>query len=294
MKVLSDLMFCQNGGRIWSNLNNNQRRDYIMNSLLNKGYTKVQAAAIVGNLQRENSTFGTTILNEEGSGAIGIAQWLGPRKKQLISDYKNWYDIDAQIDFLDKEIRHNYKGAWAKHTDKYKSFFNTDDIEYATKLFRKGFERPGEHEAKDHLRIKYAYNALGVKPPVSSENTQGVGYNEGKTDVTMEANTSVLPIVDTRKDHEGTHGNINTNFDLANTMQFNQDMVKVQDELAKQEVHSKKVEEENKQLQQLILLKKQEREQMLSTVPKVEFVETKRDNSYIDLLNKQSSQNYYE
>ena len=294
MRRLKDLMIYSDGGKIWNNLNKTQRRDYIYNSLLKKGYSNIHAAAITGNLQQENGTFGTTRKNLEGSGAIGIAQWLGSRRERLKKDYTDWYDIDKQIEFIDREIKGD-RNAWTNNIGGKKGFFNAKDVETATKIFRKDFERPGEHEANDKKRIANAYNVMGIKPSnVNYANNQGV--NDGQYQ--MDPNMKPIDYSQSQFDNHMSQviGN-NMRYDfstLPNELKQNiTDNIKLQEETQKQQTEAQRVEQENLALQKALEQKQQEKEQMLNMIPKATFVETERTNNYINLLNQQASQNYY-
>lgn len=263
MQRLKNLMIYQDGGKIWNNLDKTQRRDYIYNSFVKKGYNPIQAAAIVGNLQRENDTFGTTRKNEEGSGATGIAQWLGSRKKQLISDYKDWHDIDNQIDFIHREIQGD-RNAWTNNVGGQKAFFNAKDVETATHVFRKDFERPGESEANDKARIKNAYAVLGkeqnYQPYVSTDNSR---YND-----MAPANYSNMQSNMNLQSLNGFDFNTLPE-ELKQTVVTNQ---RLQQEKELQEIEATKVQQENLAIQQALENKKQERESMLAMLPVAEFV----------------------
>lgn len=292
MRRLKDLMIYSDGGKIWNNLNKTQRRDYIYNSLLKKGYSNIHAAAITGNLQQENGTFGTTTKNLEGSGAIGIAQWLGSRRERLKKDYTDWYDIDKQIEFIDREIKGD-RNAWTNNIGGKKGFFNAKDVETATKIFRKDFERPGEREANDPLRIKYAYSVLGkekdYKPYVESGNSNVVDTTNNVPSNITPANYSHLQsnnisLTDLNRFDFNTLPD-----ELKQTVITNQ---RLQQEKELQEKEATRVQQENLAIQQAIESKKQERESMLAMLPVAQFVPSGNfgQSSYNQLLTSQSGQ----
>lgn len=140
-----------------------ERKRYITNYFIGKGYTPVQASAIVGNLQQENRSFDPNIKNSIG--ATGIAQWLGKGRKGKLLQRENPYNIDTQLDFLHDELQGNIKGAWTNNVGGKEAFFNTDDVNKATYIIRKDFERPGEHEAHDKQRYKFAHDAMTLVDP---------------------------------------------------------------------------------------------------------------------------------
>lgn len=260
--VLKDILKYQMGGKtIWNKLNSTQRRDYIYNAFLKKGYKPIQASAIVGNLQQENATFGTSVQNANSKAKpTGIAQWLGNRKKNLMNDYKEWYDIDNQIDFIHREIQGD-RDAWTNNVGGKKAFLNATDIETATKVFRKDFERPGEHEANDIGRIKNAYAVIGKNytPPQDQSNLppinggSGLTYNEGTPlpSTTSSINFWSLPN------------------DIQSTIIENQ---KLESERLNQEIVANEWEKENLAIEAGLKQKQLERQQVLSTIPQAQYV----------------------
>jgi hypothetical protein len=116
---------------------------------ISKGFTKEQAAGFVGNFWQE-SGLNPEIINSIG--AIGIAQWLGPRKTQLLKK-NNPYNIETQLNFVIEELYSTEKVAYA-------FIKSSTTVEQATYNIRKRFERPGEAEANDANRLKYAKLAL--------------------------------------------------------------------------------------------------------------------------------------
>lgn len=82
-------------------------RKKALNYFMGKELQYHQAAGLVGNLIRE-SNLNPTAKNKH-SGAIGLAQWLGNRKKKLISKYGNNPTFDQQLDFIWKELNSDHK-----------------------------------------------------------------------------------------------------------------------------------------------------------------------------------------
>ena len=77
---------------------------------IDRGYSKEQAAGIVGNLSIESS-LRPTAFNPAGggAGAVGLAQWRGERLERLkafaASQGKGYLDPQLQADFIDRELR---------------------------------------------------------------------------------------------------------------------------------------------------------------------------------------------
>ena len=78
-----------------------------MRYFMDKGLTDYQAAGLVGNLMRE-SGMSPTALNSS-SGAYGLAQWLGARKKALFNKYGKNPTLDNQLDFIWSELNSSHR-----------------------------------------------------------------------------------------------------------------------------------------------------------------------------------------
>ena len=109
----------------------------IYSSLLDKGYNTNAAAGITGNLWHESGGFGG------GSGdsgtAHGIAQWRGDRWAKM-QEYaksvgKDPNDLNTQVDYLDKELKTDYKSA-------YNLLQHASDVKTATGIFADQVEKP--------------------------------------------------------------------------------------------------------------------------------------------------------
>lgn len=105
--------------------------------LVQNGLTADQAAGVIGNLMAESG--GNTVKLDPkavnpGSGAYGIAQWMGPRKTKLQA-LPNFDTIDVQIKYLWDELNGAYKSSVL---DPIKSA----NRETATQIFLERFEVP--------------------------------------------------------------------------------------------------------------------------------------------------------
>ena len=111
--------------------------------LISNGFTKFQAAGIMGNLMQEHG-FNTT----DTSGGYGIVQWTGGRRSELLSiAYPE--NIYTQLNFLMHEFNTNYVGV----RDAVKLANTIDD---ATIIFQNKFERCGL--CRESQRVKFAYD----------------------------------------------------------------------------------------------------------------------------------------
>ena len=101
------------------NLKDNQKIAY--NFFVGKGLQPHQAAGLVGNLIRE-SQLDPTAVNKH-SGATGIAQWLGDRKKKLFAKYGKNPTFNQQLDFIWEELNSTHK----KGLEMLKQSLNVDE-----------------------------------------------------------------------------------------------------------------------------------------------------------------------
>ena len=123
-----------------------------------KGYEPHQAAGIAGNLMQE-STLNPTAKNPT-SGAYGLPQWLGPRKKAFfdytVKNKKDAADPLTQLEFMDLELNTTEKRAKDK-------LLATTTATDAAHTFSNAYERAGANEKKNAKRAGYAekiFNAI--------------------------------------------------------------------------------------------------------------------------------------
>lgn len=146
--------------------------------LIQRGFSKTQAAVIVGNMWAE-STFDTTAKNS--SGAIGLLQWTDSRQNALFkfakAKKKQWTDLNLQLDFIKYELLDEYDGKYA-----YESTMFTRAMQYGDTIQDKaeGFAKVSERPRKSELDIslstrkiasKNVYDALTGKKQVAPTNT---------------------------------------------------------------------------------------------------------------------------
>lgn len=262
--------FLKDGGDVnnvdnqWNNMSISARTNYIKNDLLRRGYTMNQAAAILGNLLQENRSLNTHTTNTS-SGALGIAQWLGSRKKSIISQGKH-STISGQLDFLDQEIKG--KGAWTNNIGGKNAFFNSDDPKRLTMIFRKDFERPGEHEARDDIRLKNTYNVLGQKytPSEYDNNIQ----NNSTVSTGLPSDMKPVEYND-MKSYLKSNPNVIQYFNPEVQDEF-YEQSKLENEKLQQDQLKSEAEYQNQQLQMMMQEKQKEKEQILSMIPQSNFV----------------------
>lgn len=136
----------------------------LMTGLVQRGFTKEEAAAIVGNLWAESS-FRTTATNPT-SGAFGLMQWLGGRKSRLYTyaaeQGKQVNDVNLQLDYIKWEL----KGGNAYETTQFqKAMAYGPSVSEKTKGFAYEVERASARELSSSMskRIGAAESVYGGK-----------------------------------------------------------------------------------------------------------------------------------
>jgi hypothetical protein len=135
----------------------------VVRYFMDKGYQPHQAAAIAGNLTQESS-LNPEAINKK-SGAYGLPQFLGPRKKALF-DYaarQGSYAADpgTQLDFIDHELNTTERKAKGK-------LMSATNLADATDAFSNYYERAGAAEKNNARRIGFAEKALNFVIPTAS------------------------------------------------------------------------------------------------------------------------------
>lgn len=121
----------------------NENENIAWNFLMAQGFTRNQTAGIMGNLQREHN-FNTS----DVPGGLGIAQWIGGRRLNLIAK-GNYLDINVQLNFLMEELHSTEGRAFTRVKA-------TTTLEAATAAFQDGFERCKPEYCNLAQRIQFA------------------------------------------------------------------------------------------------------------------------------------------
>lgn len=134
----------------------------LMADLLQRGFTRVAASAIVGNLAHETDDFKAMRPYNKSENSYGYAHWNGPRRKALF-DYAASQGVDpgsyeANFGYLMKELDEG------KHVSpQLKAQLNqAKTVEEAARLFSDKFERPGVPAYQS--RIAKSQSAYGIEP----------------------------------------------------------------------------------------------------------------------------------
>lgn len=110
--------------------------------LLNQGFTREQAAGIMGNLMQEHG------FRTDGD---GLAQWTGGRKARLMA-MEDPYSVQTQLEFMMSELNGGYSKAK-------NAIVASTTVEGAVKAFQNLYERCGV--CAESRRVDYAYSILG-------------------------------------------------------------------------------------------------------------------------------------
>jgi hypothetical protein len=145
-----------------SSVTNNAQ--HATNYLISKGWSKEQAAGLVGNFQQESTINLNTSLTGDGGKAYGIAQWHPDRQANFQKQYGfpiQQANLDQQLDFVNYELT---KGTEQPAGNKLKTATTAAD---AALIVSKSYERPSILAAANDKRIAYA-NALAGGAPLST------------------------------------------------------------------------------------------------------------------------------
>lgn len=154
--------------------NNSENRKYVWDELKKDGYTDAQAAGILGSLMQESQVNPDAV--NPTSRAVGIAQWLGPRKKEFAKQYGHEIEssnLKEQTEFMLWELKNTEKSAG----DKLRGTTNQAD---AARIHMENYERPGKAEGNLANRQGYA-NAIATAHMVNVAQSPAQSSNGGNT-----------------------------------------------------------------------------------------------------------------
>jgi hypothetical protein len=145
------------------------------NYFISQGYSKEQAAGIVGNLMQENRALDPNVANAIGH--KGIAQWDPNIRYPALVKFSKERGLDpntleAQLQYFEHEMVTGSGGLSKK-----RFLAEAKTVEQSAVLMRTGFFRPGESEAMDANRIKFGQQVLATYGGATKQGKPGV---EGK------------------------------------------------------------------------------------------------------------------
>lgn len=168
----------KNGGSLAKN-----RQAQAMSFFQSKGLTKEQAAGLVGNFIRESGeNLGTTEVNKT-SGAYGIAQWLGDRKRALFKKYGSNPSFQDQLNYVWDELNSTHKTGLAKiknsktAAEAAANAFGYYEFQSGPRGAIAAMNNSDQNGNRSYNQgIKYANNLLGIK---SSASYNPADYDDG-------------------------------------------------------------------------------------------------------------------
>ena len=151
---------------------------------------------------------------------------------------------------------------------------------------------------KIHGQNVYSYsNVKGDNSDAVSNQTSDNNIAVGNTQYQMDPNMKPIDYSQSQFDNymRQVMGN-NVRYDFStlpdDLKQNVMDNIKAQEERQKQQTEAQRVEQENLAIQEALEQKQQEKEQMLSMIPKATFVESEKTDNYINLLNQHANINF--
>lgn len=137
---------------------NKSKRNQLITLFMNKGYSKNAAIGLVANFENESSLNPNAHNPNDPGGSYGLAQWNRGRLKKLKDLYgSKWNTLEAQVDFVDWELKNDYK----KVGDKLK---NVSTFEEATHLITTQYEIPANASLRAKERINTARSYTDIIP----------------------------------------------------------------------------------------------------------------------------------
>lgn len=164
------------GGHTSAILSGDDNAEQIWNFFKQQGFSDEGTAGILGNLQLESNLDPTNV--NASSGAYGIAQWLGGRKKNLESYAKSSGgskdSLETQLEFLMKELNEG-KDVPKSLKGKLQS---SKSVTGAANLFEKEFERSGGAgmtQRRDYAKQHYNETRLNANVTVNVRGGESTG-----------------------------------------------------------------------------------------------------------------------
>jgi hypothetical protein len=159
------------GGSSSSYASGGDNGSQIWNFFKSKGFSDSIVAGIMGNLKLESGL--NPSARNKSSGASGIAQWLGGRKTGLMnyasSTGRNWTDLQAQLEWLWKELGSNEKRTMTWLQNNQGASASTVAYEF-DRLFERseGTHRPQRANYANQYLSQYAGSGGGASYSTSS------------------------------------------------------------------------------------------------------------------------------
>ena len=167
-----------------------ERQKQAYQFFVDKGYKPEIASGIVGNLMQESTAnLKTDVRGFDGTGSVGIAQWLGSRQetlKEIQGD--KWNTFEGQLNHIDWELKNTEKRAFQKLQE-------TSTPEEAAFIFSKYYERPHKDYAHNDKRANFAKNLFETLNPKTKIDISQEEIVE-KTQDTTEENNFIFDVLE--------------------------------------------------------------------------------------------------
>jgi hypothetical protein len=168
--------------------NQTDKGRYIADRLIKMGWTPEQAAGIAGSILQESG--GDPTARNKTSGAQGIAQWLGTRKK----DFEAYAGHSLDVSTLDEQIAFmNYELTQGKERGAGNKLRSAQTPEEAARIHAQAYERAGKDEINIEKRQAYAEGVARAKASVEAANTSPINSTNSNViaNSTRQSNTTI-------------------------------------------------------------------------------------------------------
>lgn len=172
-----------------------QSADAVSGGLMQRGFTRLQAAAITGNLAAE-SRLDPGAVNST-SGAFGLEQLLGARKQAFLryaaATGRSPNDVSAQLDWIRLESTGgSVKYGGSDERDAYRKALGGTDLKAMTAGFGRYVERPSPADLSGSMdKRQSAATAAYQAPPPAAQSSYATS---GRTVVTIDHSVGGNPI----------------------------------------------------------------------------------------------------
>ncbi len=137
------------------------REAYIRGYLSKSGFTPEQVKGIMAGMYAENTTFDPNVRGGYKGRAVGVGQWLGPRRKKLLDRFGPNPTLAQQMAFLVEELKGGDRGGASVRGSGTAEETLSNYIGGETW----GFMRPGNEGRASDMRRGYKYLGRGPSRP---------------------------------------------------------------------------------------------------------------------------------
>lgn len=161
----------------------------IADELVGMGWTQEQAAGIAGSFMQESG--GNADAKNKSSGAYGLGQWLGTRRK----DFEQWAGHPLEGSTLDEQLRFfQYEVTNGKEQSAGRRLRATTTAEEAAAVHSKYYERPGSAEANVARRQDFAEQIYAARGQVQAADSAPLAQPGATSNTTNNARNSTTTV----------------------------------------------------------------------------------------------------